>query len=600
MALVSVKDISKRFGSEPLFTDFSFSIDENAGIGLIGPNGAGKSTLLKILVGMEDLDDGTLSRKRGLKTLWIDQDSSVPENVSAREFLFKHAVASGLSADEATGLIASALGKSNITDPEVLASSLSGGQKKRLHLSRMFLERPDLVFLDEPTNHLDLEGIIWLEGILREANFAWVLTSHDRYFLDRTAKTIVELSGVFPGYYFQTNGGYSTHIEKRGLWLEAQKSESQSLANKVRRENEWLLKGPKARTTKQQARIDEAMRLGAELSELKGRLNRTQQSDIEFSASGRKTKKLVELINLKVSRGERALINGMSYTISARSRTGIIGKNGSGKSSLLKTISRELEPSGGEIKYAQDLAVVYFDQHREALDPTWTLKRALGDGGDAVVFQGRSLHIVSWARRFQFDNDQLDTPVAQLSGGERARLLVARLMLKSADVLILDEPTNDLDIDTLEVLEASLLEFPGAIIMVSHDRHLLTKVCTHFLGIDGQGGYSAVASYEQWEKEIFKGRGGAREIAAPSGKSERKQKKLSFKEQFELEETEGLIAKTEERILILERRLEQSSGKGDAGQTASLYAELTAERNILERTYMRWADLEEKKSNLDL
>lgn len=599
MALVSVKDISKRFGSEPLFTDFSFSIDENAGLGLIGPNGAGKSTLLKILIGMEDLDGGTLSRKRGLKTLWIDQDSSVPENVSARDFLFKHAVASGLSADEATGLIASALGKSSITDPEVLASSLSGGQKKRLHLSRMFLERPDLVFLDEPTNHLDLEGIIWLEGILREANFAWVLISHDRYFLDRTAKTIVELSGVFPGYYFQTNGGYSTHIEKRGLWLEAQKSESQSLANKVRRENEWLLKGAKARTTKQQARIDEAMRLGAELSELKGRLNRTQQSDIEFSASGRKTKKLVELIDLKVSRGDRTLIQGMSYTISARSRTGIIGKNGSGKSSLLKTISRELEPSGGEIKYAQDLAVVYFDQHREALDPTWTLKRALGDGGDAVVFQGRSLHIVSWARRFQFDNDQLETPVAQLSGGERARLLVARLMLKSADVLILDEPTNDLDIDTLEVLEASLLEFPGAIIMVSHDRHLLTKVCTHFLGIDGQGGYTAVASYEQWEKEVFKGRGGSKELPSSSGKSERKQKKLSFKEQFELEETEGLIAKTEERILILERRLEQSSGKGDAAQTASLYAELTAERNILERTYMRWADLEEKKSNLD-
>ena len=594
MALVSVKDISKRFGSEPLFSDFSFSIDENAGIGLIGPNGAGKSTLLKILVGLEDLDDGTLSRKRGLKTLWIDQDSTVPENVTARDFLLKHAVASGLPADEASGL-----GKSNIFDPEVLASSLSGGQKKRLHLSRMFLERPDLVFLDEPTNHLDLEGIIWLEGILKEANFAWVLISHDRYFLDRTAKTIVELSGVFPGYFFQTNGGYSTHIEKRGLWIEAQKSESQSLANKVRRENEWLLKGPKARTTKQQARIDEAMRLQADLSELKSRLNRTQQSEIEFSASGRKTKKLVELIDLKVSRGDRTLINGMSYTISARSRTGIIGKNGSGKSSLLKTISRELSPSGGDIKYAQDLSVVYFDQHREALDPTWTLKRALGDGGDAVVFQGRSLHIVSWARRFQFDNDQLETPVAQLSGGERARLLVARLMLKSADVLILDEPTNDLDIDTLEVLEASLLEFPGAIIMVSHDRHLLTKVCTHFLGIDGQGGFTAVASYEQWEKEVFKGRAGTREVAPSSGKGERKQKKLSFKEQFELEETEGLIAKTEERILILERRLEQSSGSGNASETASLYAELTAERNVLERTYMRWADLEEKKANLD-
>jgi ATP-binding cassette subfamily F protein uup len=172
-------------------------------------------------------------------------------------------------------------------------------------------------------------------------------------------------------------------------------------------------------------------------------------------------------------------------------------------------------------------------------------------------------------------------------------------MLKSADVLILDEPTNDLDIDTLEVLEASLLEFPGAIIMVSHDRHLLTKVCTHFLGIDGQGGFTAVASYEQWEKEVFKGRGGTREVTPSSGKGERKQKKLSFKEQFELEEAEGLIAKTEERILILERRLEQSSGNGNASETASLYAELTTERNVLERTYMRWADLEEKKANLD-
>ena len=599
LALVSVREISKRFGAEPLFSDFSFTIDEDARIGLIGPNGAGKSTLLKILVGLEEVDSGTLSRKRGLKSLWIDQESAVPSGVSAREFLFKNALAAGLSADEASGLIASALGKATITDPEVMASDLSGGQRKRLHLSRLFLERPDLVFLDEPTNHLDLEGIIWLEGLLRDANFAWILISHDRFFLDRTAKTVVELSGVFPGYFLQTQGGYSTHIEKRDQWIETQKSESQSLANKVRRENEWLAKGPKARTTKQQARIDEAMRLQADLSELRGRLNRNQQSDIEFSASGRKTRKLVELVNLSIVRGERTLVKDLSHTFTAKSRTGIIGKNGSGKSSLLKTISKELTASSGEVKHAVDLSVVYFDQHREALDPTWSLKRALGDGGDAVVFQGRSLHIVSWARRFQFDNDQLDTPVAQLSGGERARLLVARLMLKSGDVLILDEPTNDLDIDTLEVLEASLLEFPGAIIMVSHDRHLLTKVCTHFIGLDGEGRASSVASYEQWEKEVFKSKGQARDLKSGASRNKKEARKLSFKEAFELEEAEALIAKTEERISSLEQDLERSSSRGDSAETTKIYKKLSEERDVLERTYARWADLEEKKASLE-
>lgn len=600
MPLISVQEISKRFGAEPLFTELNFGVDEAAKIGLIGPNGAGKSTLLKILIGLEEADSGTVSRQRGIKTLWLDQDSLVPEGVTARDFLMNHAKTAGIPSEEREGLIASALGKASILSPDVLASSLSGGQKKRLHLARLFVESPDLAFLDEPTNHLDLEAVLWLEDLLREANFAWVLISHDRYFLDRTVRTTVELSGIYPGYYMRSESGYSTHVEKRDLWLQSQISESQSLANKLRRENEWLARGAKARTTKQQARIDEAMRLAKEHGELNKRLAKRRQADIEFQSSGRKTKKLIELVDVQVKRGENTLVEKLSLTVTAQSRIGIMGKNGSGKSSLLKTMAKEIPPQQGEVKWAQDLSVIYFDQHREALDPQWYLRRALGDGGDAVVFQERSIHIVSWARRFQFDADQLDTPVGQLSGGERARVLVARLMLKSADVLILDEPTNDLDIETLEVLEQSLSEFSGAVIIVSHDRHLITKVSTTFIGINGEGRTSLTASYEQWEREIVRGKTGERPTTAQGSRSEKKSKKLSYKELLELDQCEKQITHLESEIVDLEAALEQSSVNSQNDETLRIYTELDEKRNKLEAIYNRWSELEEKKASLEV
>jgi len=599
VALISVQEMSKQFGAEPLFDGLNFSIESGAKLGLVGPNGAGKSTLMKILVGFEQADSGSVSRQRGLKTLWIDQDSNVPDGITARDFLMGYASAAAIPVEQRTGAVASALGKANILDPEALASSLSGGQKKKLHLARLFVEEPDLAFLDEPTNHLDLEAVLWLESVLRDAPFAWVLISHDRYFLDRTVRTIVELSGIYPTYYMRTDGNYSAHIEKRTLWLESQISESQSLANKLRRENEWLARGAKARTTKQQARIDEAFNIAKEHAELSKRLAKRTQADLEFHSSGRKTKKLIELKSVRIQRADSILVEDLSLVITSGSRIGIMGKNGSGKSSLLKTIAKELAPLTGQVNWAQDLSVVYFDQHREALDPQWSLRRALGDGGDAVVFQSRSIHIVSWARRFQFNAGQLDTPVKQLSGGERARVLIARLMLKAADVLILDEPTNDLDIETLEVLEQSLQDFSGAVIVVSHDRQLISKVSEMFVGINGYGATSITASYDQWEREFMKGKSPGKHFALSPSKGEKKAKKLSYKEQLELEQCEKQIVSLEEAILNLENDLEMSSLSSNTEETLRFYTQLNEKRNLLESTYSRWSELEEKKALLE-
>ena len=309
---------------------------------------------------------------------------------------------------------------------------------------------------------------------------------------------IVELNRIYPDGCLRVEGNYPAFIERRADFIQAQNRQEAALSNKVRREIEWLRRGPKARRTKAKYRIDSAHELQDELGAVRARNALERRAQIEFDATGRRTRKLLQASGIALARGERPLFAGVDFTLSPGTCLGILGPNGSGKSSLLQLLSGELDPDAGTIERADGVQIVVFDQKREQLDPAQTLKEALCPSGDAVVFQGRQLHIVSWAKRFLFPPDQLPLPVARLSGGEKSRLLIARLMLRPADILLLDEPTNDIDIPTLEMLEESLMEFRGAIVLITHDRLLLDNLSDRLLCLDGRGQAEFFADHDQW------------------------------------------------------------------------------------------------------
>src|SRR5207253_6438742 len=426
------------------------------------------------------------------------------------------------------------------------------GWQKRLAIVKALVQAPDVLLLDEPTNHLDLAGIEWLEGLLEEAEFACVVVSHDRYFLENVATEMSELSRVYPNGLLRVSGNYSAFLEKKEEFLHAQSKRQEALENLVHSEIEWLRRGAKARTRKSKARIDKAGELIGELADLNAR-TRSGTAQIDFSATDRKTKRLIELDRVTYEIGGRTLFERLNFIITAGMRVGLVGPNGSGKTSLLRLLRDEWVPTRGEIHRADWLRIVYFDQSRQ-LDMNMTLRRALAPDGDSVIYQDRVIHVASWAAKFLFTGEQLSQPVERLSGGERARVLIAQLMLQPADVLLLDEPTNDLDMPTLEILEESLLEFRGSLVLVTHDRYMLDRVSTIVLGLDGQGGAERFADYSQWEAwqaERQAAQSGARLAvrAATSESPTSPRKKLSYLEARE-------YASIEERVAAAERVME--------------------------------------------
>ena len=366
-----------------------------------------------------------------------------------------------LEPDEAerAARVAIMLGRAGFLDPDAVVAQLSGGWRRRLSIARELIRRPDLLLLDEPTNHLDIEGVRWLEEILLANRGASVIVSHDRYFLENVCTRIAEVNRIYPDGVFTTSGKYSDFLEKREDYLESQAKEREALANLVRREIEWLRRGAKARTSKSKSRIANAGELQVKLADSLDRA-RVGTADIDFTGTGRRTKRLVTAEHIARGFGDRMLFRDVSFALGPGMRLGLLGANGSGKTSLLKILAGEAKPDAGTVEFADALRIVYFDQNREQLEPEVTLRRALAPAGDSVIFQDRVIHVASWARRFLFRQDQLELPVGRLSGGEQARVLIARLMVKPADLLLLDEPTNDLDIPTLEILEESLLELP--------------------------------------------------------------------------------------------------------------------------------------------
>ena len=412
-----------------------------------------------------------------------------------------------------------------------------------------------MLLLDEPTNHLDLEGILWLESAIEAARASLVVT-HDRYFLERVATQMVEVNRVYPQGSFQVTGNYSEFLEKREDFLEAQAKQKDALATKVRREIEWLRRGPKARTGKSRARIDSAGRLIEEFSAATAR-SRTGTAKIDFTASDRKTKRLIEAEGIGKTLGGRKLFENLNLVLSPGVRIGLVGANGSGKTTLLKLLEGVIQPDEGVIRRADQLRIVSFAQDRGAhLDPDASLRRTLCPEGDMVIYRDRTIHVAGWAKSFLFRDDQLDMPVSRLSGGERARVMIARLMLTTADVLLLDEPTNDLDIPTLEVLEDSLLDFPGALVLVSHDRYMLDRVSTLVIGLDGGAG-GIFADYSQWE--AFRSEAAAPDKTAakesrPVAAADEPKKKLSYLHQREWDSMEAKILEAEQELAACQQR----------------------------------------------
>ncbi|GAC1644600.1 MAG: ABC-F family ATP-binding cassette domain-containing protein [Acidobacteriaceae bacterium] len=595
--ILNAQRISKSYGAEPLFEEISFVVSENDRVGLIGPNGSGKSTLLRVLAGLEPADSGEVSIRRLAKVAIVYQDSHFRTGATVRAVIESALTRANVAEEEQEAVLAETLGRAGFSAFNQEANQLSGGWRKRLAIAEALVLRPDVLLLDEPTNHLDLEAIEWLEGLLARATFACVVVSHDRYFLETVANETIELNRHFAEGVFRVRGNYSEFLVKKEEFLETQAQRQASLENRVKAEIEWLRRGPKARTSKSKARIDKAHELIGDLSEMNARMPRGS-AGIEFSASERKTKRLIELVDVGYEIGTRKLFEGVDVAIRAKARVGLVGPNGSGKTTVLRLLRGELAPTTGEVKRAESLRIVYFEQNR-TLDPTITLKQALAPYGDSVIYQDRVIHVASWASRFLFSGEQLVQPVGRLSGGERARVLIAKLMLEPADVLLLDEPTNDLDIPTLEVLEKSLLEFDGALVLVTHDRYLLDRVSETIVGLDGEGGAGVFADYLQWERWI----GSRREqktsalTAKPTtAAGDRTRKKLSYIEQREYDGIEAQIASAEEGMMEVNRKLADPAIASDATRLLALQEELHAAQSAVDRLYARWAELEGKVS----
>ncbi|WP_035351284.1 ABC-F family ATP-binding cassette domain-containing protein [Edaphobacter aggregans] len=600
--ILNAQGLSKSFGATPLFRDIAFTVSDGDRIGLIGPNGAGKSTLLKILAGEEDADSGDVATRKRARIGYVQQESIFAPAVTVRQVLEAALALGHVPESEREGKLRETSGRIGLPDLSAEAATLSGGWRKRLAIAEAIVAAPDVLLLDEPTNHLDLAGIAWLEGLLNEDRFASVIITHDRYFLENVATEIVELNRIYADGLLRVQGTYSKFLEARDAYMESQSRLEESLRNRVRTEIEWLRRGPKARATKAKARIDNANQLIGQLKEVSSRAQ-SSTATIDFAATDRQTKRLVELNDVSIQLGERKIVEHLNFLIANGTRVGLVGPNGSGKTTILRLLTGELQPSAGNTNKASSLRIVYFSQTRE-LPEGVTLRRALAPDSDSVVYQDRVVHVASYAQKFLFTSEQLNQPVERLSGGERARVLIARLMLEPADILLLDEPTNDLDIATLEVLEESLLEYKGALVLVTHDRYMLDRVSTTVLGLDGKGNAATFADYPQWEQWFLEQKEEpqtekkpnceveqpkpAQSVAAPA------KKKLSYLEAREFAGIEERVEVAEVRLDAAKSRVSDPEVAVDAAKLTEALAELSAAETEVDALYARWAELTEK------
>lgn len=603
--LLTARDISKAWPSHDLFRSIRLQFSDGDRIGLIGPNGAGKTTLLRILASLDDADEGEITRRRGVRIAYVPQDDRFDPDATPRTAVIAAMAIDGpgdgrVDDDTRASIALSKLGFENHDRP---VEVLSGGWRKRLALACGIARDPDLLLLDEPTNHLDLAGVDWLETFARRSTIAMAFVTHDRRFLENTATRIVELSRAYPDGTFEVDGNYTEFVRRKGEFLEAQASARASLANAVRRDDAWLKQGIQGRQTRNKSQVQDASNRRDALSGSRRRAGaESRATTIDFTGTERRTRKLVELQGVGKSMGDRRLFTDVDLVLSPGMRLGLVGDNGTGKTTLMRVIQGDLEPDVGEVERASALRSVVFSQHRGSLNPEHTLQQALCPIGDRIEFRGGTIHVAGWAERFLFHKDQLKTPVGRLSGGEQARVLVANLMLQPADLLLLDEPTNDLDIPSLEVLEDALVDFPGAIVLVTHDRFMLDRIATEFIGLDGRGGDKQYQTLEQFtrdmtsraETEAASNRATPAPTASGTSASaaEPRRRKLAYKEQREFDGMEDAILEAETEVERLEGITNAPETISDHVRSATAFDELSQAQIRVQTLYARWGELE--------
>ncbi len=597
----SLKNVSKTYGDDTLFQDLSFDVKINDRLGLMGMNGSGKSTLLKLIAGRVRPDNGELIVRSGLKCAYLDQEDRLDDAGTVAEHLYESLKHSSWEEKERHRIVQKALGRNGFTDPDQKAGTLSGGWRKKLAITMALCDPPDLVLLDEPTNHLDINGILWLEDLLKEARFSFILVSHDRSFLENTCTTLMELAPCFPSGYFRLQAGYQAFIKERDLFLAAQEKKEASLASRMRREDEWLRQGAKARSTKARYRIEQAGLLRSELSAVRQRNRAAATLDIDFEATGRRTKALLRAFHLRKAMNGKLLFDDLTFQLGPGFVLGVVGENGTGKSTFLSILEKTVSPDEGSVEWAQNLKIAVFDQARSRLNPSATLRQALcPEGGDSVHYRGGSIHVVTWAKRFLFLPDQLDMPVEKLSGGEKARVLLADIMRTPCDLLLLDEPTNDLDILSLEVLEESILQFTGAVVIVSHDRYLMDRVCNRILYLDPGEKAIFFRNFQQIldHRRNLQTREKPAKPEKPGKPEKRKPSKplsFSFKDKYELEHIEETILAAEAETDRLSGMIQDPGVMGDPARMSRCCSELQAAQEKVQALYERWEYLERKK-----
>ncbi|MFG0260443.1 MAG: ABC-F family ATP-binding cassette domain-containing protein [Phycisphaerales bacterium JB041] len=619
--LLTVRDISKTLCLRTLFEGVSLSINDGDRLGIIGPNGAGKSTLLRLLAGLTEPDAGEVKRPRGMHAVYVPQQDLFRDNVTAKGAVTSHAFSclGGVGAThdhhEAETLADMMLSRVGFDDTlaDKPAAALSGGWRKRLSVACALASaggEPDLILLDEPTNHLDLDGVAWLEDFVRRAPgmpaaSAAVFVTHDRMFLEGVATRVAELSPAYPQGIFVVDGNYTEFLRRKEEFLTAQAEAQRAIAGLVRQDIAWLSRGPQGRQTKAKGRIQESHARMDELAELKARNAAANSTGarVGFDATDRRTRKLVVAKGVAKTYADRTLFRGLDLVLGAGDCLGLLGSNGSGKTTLIRVLTGELEPDEGRVDFAEPTPrVAVFSQHREDFPPTTPLREALCPVSDQVRYRGQPMHITAWSRRFLFRDEQLEQPIQSLSGGELARVHIARLMLVPADVLVLDEPTNDLDIPTLETLEEAIESFPGAVILVTHDRAMLERLATSVLALDGRGGWALHATLDQasaWRHareqsdaaetlSAATGPAPARPAAQPTAK----RKKRSYNEQREYDTIEQRIEEAEAAAKAAEQRLADPKVLADHQAMTEACEALSAAQELAAKLYARWEELE--------
>jgi ATP-binding cassette subfamily F protein uup len=613
-AVLSARSVSVSYGAEKILDESTLVIHEGERVGLLGRNGSGKSTFLKIVAGAMPPDSGEIIRRRDLMTGYLPQvfdldgERTVHANIleGARRILEWIAEYEAAPADSARGAellgridhaegwelehrIKSLMTHLNTPEPDRLVKGLSGGEKRRVALCRALIEQPDFLILDEPTNHLDTESITWLEDFLRRYPGACLFVTHDRYFLDRIATRIVELSrGKFIGY----EGNYTDYLAARAERKASEDLQEHKRQRFLQRELEWVRRGPKARRTKSRDRIDRYYQIAEQDGPEK-------ELDVELliPTAPKLANRVVDLLDVTARVGTRTLFSGLTFKLAARERIGIVGRNGLGKTTLLRMILGELPPAAGTIEMGARTEINYVDQSKLLLDDEKTLWQEVGQGSEWVKLGEESITLRAWLRRFLFTEERLNTKIRLLSGGERSRVMLAKILRRGGNLLILDEPTNDLDLATLRVLEEALAGFGGSVLAVSHDRYFLNRICTGILAFEGEGRVRYyVGSYDYYleMREREAGQVEAAEAAkAPAVAAGPKARKLKWKEERELEVMEPAILAAETEVSRLEALFAAPDFYEKHRDDLQTQQEnLDAARKRVAELYARWGELE--------